>query len=118
MAVVAPHGAAGAVAEDGRRGLGSGRQGGKSLGGKAATHGARAAGDWAWHGLGIGVATASAGFATYALVFSTGEVVPSGNFNIFARYDHIYQAPAARRGAPADTAATPDGAPPSDPRSP
>ena len=67
--------------------------------------------DWALHGLGVGAATASAGFATYALVFSTGEVVPSGNFNIFARYDHLYQAPTVRRGADTETASAPEDAP-------
>ncbi len=65
---------------------------------------AKSLGDWVWHGLGIGAATASAGFATYAMIFSTGEVVPSGNFNIFARYDRLYQAPAARHAPPASVA--------------
>ena len=69
---------------------------------KAAAAAARSLGDWAWHGLGAGVATASAGFATYALVFSTGEVSPSGNFNLFARYDRLYQAPGARHGPSPD----------------
>ena len=64
-------------------------------------------GDWIWHGLGIGAATASAGFATYAMIFSTGDVVPSGNFNIFARYDRIYQAPGARHTPPAEPAVAP-----------
>ena len=81
---------------------------------RPALPGPRGVGDWAWHGLGVGVATASAGFAAYALVFSTGEVVPSGNFNIFARYDRIYQGPAARRGGAPDTAtaAAPESASP------
>lgn len=60
---------------------------------------ARSLGDWVWHGLGAGVAAGSAGFATYALLFSTGEVVPSGNFNLFARYDRLYQAAGARHAA-------------------
>ena len=68
--------------------------------------------DWALHGLGVGAATASAGFATYALVFSTGEVVPSGNFNVFARYDHLYQAPTIRSGTDTETASAPETAPP------
>ena len=68
--------------------------------------------DWALHGLGVGAATASAGFATYALVFSTGNVVPSGNFNIFARYDHLYQSPTVRRGADTETASAPEATPP------
>lgn len=124
LRLVTPAPAAGAAPKGlgakalGGKALGGKALGGKALGGKTAAAkslGARAAGDWAWHGLGIGVATASAGFATYALVFSTGEVVPSGNFNVFARYDHIYQAPAARRGEPVDTAtaAAPEAVPPS-----
>ncbi|WP_237477930.1 hypothetical protein [Lichenibacterium dinghuense] len=60
----------------------------------------RSVGDWLWHGLGAGVATASAGFATYALVFSTGEVVPSGNFNLFSRSPASQQAAAAQHAAP------------------
>ena len=64
----------------------------------------RSFGDWVWQGLGVGAATASASFATYALVFSTGEVVPSGNFNLFARYDRLYQAPATRHGSSSDGA--------------
>ncbi len=82
----------------------------------AAGHGKAAAatrslGDWLWHGLGVGAATASAGFATYAMVFSTGEVVPSGNFNVFARYDRLYQAAGAQHAgakaaAPGGDAAT------------
>lgn len=71
---------------------------------KAAIAVGRSFGDWVWQGLGVGAATASASFATYALVFSTGEVVPSGNFNLFARYDRLYQAPATRHGS------SPDGA--------
>ena len=68
---------------------------------------ARSLGDWLWHGLGVGAATASAGFATYALVFSTGEVVPSGNFNVFARSDRPYQAVGAQHAGP--KTATPGG---------
>ncbi|WP_245501228.1 hypothetical protein [Lichenibacterium minor] len=68
---------------------------------------ARPLGDWLWHGLGIGAATASAGFATYALIFSTGEVVPSGNFNVFARYDRLYQAAGAQHAGPKSPAPAP-----------
>ncbi len=71
---------------------------------KIAAAAGRSLGDWVWHGLGIGAATASAGFATYAMIFSTGEVVPSGNFNVFARYDRLYQAPAARHASTTDLA--------------
>ncbi len=80
--------------------------------GRAAA-GARSLGDWTLHGLGVGAATASAGFATYALVFSTGQVVPSGNFNLFARYDHLYQPPATHAEPAPDvaTAAAPEAAP-------
>ena len=76
---------------------------------RAAAAPTRSLGDWMLHGLGIGAATASAGFATYALIFSTGEVVPSGNFNLFARYDRLYQAPGAQHASPkaTDDAAAP-----------
>ncbi len=66
----------------------------------------RAFGDWMLNGLGVGAAAASAAFATYALVFSTGEVVPSGNFNVFARYDRLYQGGARTLAPPG---ATPSG---------
>ncbi len=69
---------------------------------KAAVAAARSLGDWLWHGLGAGVAAASAGFATYALIFSSGEVVPSGNFNLFARSDRAYQAASAQHPSPKD----------------
>lgn len=61
---------------------------------------ARPLGDGLWHGLGIAAATASAGFATYALVFSTGQVVPSGNFNLFTRSDRAILASAAQHAEP------------------
>ena len=83
--------------------IGIGRAGAASKSKIAASAG-RSIGDWVWHGLGIGVATASAGFATYAMIFSTGEVVPSGNFNVFARYDRRYQAPAALHAPPTEVA--------------
>ena len=78
---------------------------------KAAAAPGRSVGDWLWHGLGVGAATASAGFATYALIFSTGEVVPSGNFNVFARSDRPYQAAGAQHPGP--KSATPGGDAPS-----
>jgi hypothetical protein len=49
---------------------------------------ARAGADWVWSGLGIGAATASAGFAAYMLALAPGVVTPSGNFHLFARYGH------------------------------
>ncbi len=73
----------------------------------AAVAATRSLGDWLWQGLGVGAATASAGFATYALVFATGDVVPSGNFNVFARYDRLYQAAGAQHAGA--KAATPGG---------
>ncbi len=78
---------------------------------KAAAAATRSLGDWLWHGLGVGAATASAGFATYAMVFSTGEVVPSGNFNLFARYDRLYQAAGAQHAGSKATAPGGDATP-------
>ncbi len=49
---------------------------------------ARAGADWVWSGLGLGAATASAGFAAYMLALAPGVVTPSGNFHLFARYGH------------------------------
>ena len=48
----------------------------------------RASGDWILGGLGIGAATASAGFAAYMLAFGPNELVPGGGFTIFSAYDH------------------------------
>lgn len=47
----------------------------------------RASGDWILGGLGVGAATASAGFAAYMLAFGPNELVPGGEFTIFAAYD-------------------------------
>ena len=74
---------------------------------RAAAATMRSLGDWLWHGLGVGAATASAGFATYALAFSTGQVVPSGNFNLFSRSDHPYQAAGAQHTEPKGDGAAP-----------
>ena len=48
----------------------------------------RASGDWVLGGLGVGAATASASFAAYMLAFGPSELVPGGDFTIFAAYDH------------------------------
>ena len=81
------------------------RSAGRSRGGALAA--GRSLGDWLWHGLGAGAAAASAGFATYALIFSTGEVVPSGDFNLFSRSDRPYQAAGAQHPEPKGDGAAP-----------
>ena len=72
----------------------------------------RSFGDWALSGIGFGAATASAGFAAYMVALSPKEV-PSGDFRIFAQFDHRYRAGPGGPGAaaPASGPATGDPAP-------
>ncbi len=58
----------------------------------------RASGDWLLGGLGVGAATASAGFAAYMLAFGPNELVPGGEFTIFSSYDHRPQVAQATAG--------------------
>lgn len=58
----------------------------------------RASGDWILGGIGVGAATASAGFAAYMLVFGPNELVPGGEFTIFAAYDRRPQVARAEAG--------------------
>ena len=74
-----------------------------------ATAAPRSLGDWALSGIGLSAATASAGFAAYMVVLSP-PVVASGDFRIFAQYDHRYRAGPGGSGgvAPASGPATGD----------
>ena len=58
----------------------------------------RASGDWILGGIGVGAATASAGFAAYMLIFGPNELVPGGEFTIFTAYDHRPQVAQAAAG--------------------
>ncbi len=58
----------------------------------------RASGDWILGGIGVGVATASAGFAAYMLAFGPNELVPGGEFTIFSSYDRRPQVAQATAG--------------------
>ncbi len=58
----------------------------------------RASGDWILGGLGVGAATASAGFAAYMLAFGPNELVPGGEFTIFSSYDRRPQVAQATAG--------------------
>ena len=58
----------------------------------------RGAGDWLLGGLGVGAATASAGFAAYMLAFGPNELVPGGEFTIFSAYDRRPQVAQATAG--------------------
>ena len=58
----------------------------------------RASGDWILGGLGVGAATASASFAAYMLAFGPNELVPGGDFTIFASYDRRPQVAQAAAG--------------------
>ena len=72
----------------------------------------RSIADWALSSIGLGAATASAGFAAYMVVLSPKEVA-SGDFQIFAQFDHRYRAGPGGPGAaaPASGPATGDPAP-------
>lgn len=55
-----------------------------------ATAAPRSFADWTLSGIGLSAATASAGFAAYMVVLSPKEVA-SGDFRIFAQFDHRYR---------------------------